>query len=386
MDEGTGTFAISYVDGSSSRGDYFTDVFEIGDTAVTNMTMGLGLETNIPYGLVGVGYARNEASSSADEIYPNLPVQMKDLGLIPTVAYSLWLNDLDASTGNILFGGIDTKKYKGDLQRINIQKDPQTKDFTSFLVGLTSLQATSNSGNDGLTSQEFPIPVVLDSGTTLSFLPTDLTEQIWEEVGALYDSGLESAVVPCSRGTSQGHFSFGFGGPGGPVINVTMDELVMTLTSSGDAPQPTFPSGPYEGQEACLFGIQNMSSDPFLLGDTFLRSAYVVYDLVNNQIALAETDFNATESNVVPFASEGAPIPSATAAPNQDSSTQGGGAGSSSSAPTYGAKGGFKEDQQDDDSSSASSILGVPDWAVMMVVTGTSLLYTCTVGVGFLLQ
>ena len=377
-----GTFSISYVDGSSSRGDYFADVFEIGDTAVANMTMGLGFQTNIPYGLVGVGYARNEAASIAT-IYPNLPVQMKDLGLIPTVAYSLWLNDLDASTGNILFGGIDTKKYKGDLQRINIQKDPQTKDFTSFLVGLTSLQATSKSGNDGLASQEFPIPVVLDSGTTLSFLPTDLTEQIWEEVGALYDSGLESAVVPCSRGSSEGHFSFGFGGPGGPVINVTMDELVMTLTSSG-GPQPTFPSGPYEGQEACLFGIQNMSSDPFLLGDTFLRSAYVVYDLVNNQIALAETDFNATESNVVPFASEGAPIPSATAAPNQDSS--GAGLGSGSSTPTYGAKGGFKEDQ-DDDSSSASSVLGIPDWVVMAVVTGTSLLYTSTVvGVGFLLQ
>jgi hypothetical protein len=57
------------------------------------MTMGLGLTTTIPYGLVGVGYAANEAISSS-KTYANLPVNMVNEGLINTVAYSLWLNDL----------------------------------------------------------------------------------------------------------------------------------------------------------------------------------------------------------------------------------------------------------------------------------------------------
>ena len=35
-----------------------------------------------------------------------------------------------------------------------------------------------------------------------------------------------------------------------------------------------------------------------MLGDTFLRSAYVVYHLGNNQISLAPTVFNATDSDV----------------------------------------------------------------------------------------
>src|SRR5690606_4798993 len=91
-------FDIAYVDGSSSRGDYFTDVFQIGDVSVQNMTMGLGLSTDIAYGLVGVGYAINEAivstTQSLDAAYPNLPVRMVEQGLINTVAYSLWLNDL----------------------------------------------------------------------------------------------------------------------------------------------------------------------------------------------------------------------------------------------------------------------------------------------------
>lgn len=96
-DVGKGEFSITYVDGSHSKGDYFEDRFEIG-SAVVNVTMGLGIDTDIAYGLVGVGYALNEAivadTQSASSAYPNLPVTMVNEGLINSVAYSLWLNDL----------------------------------------------------------------------------------------------------------------------------------------------------------------------------------------------------------------------------------------------------------------------------------------------------
>ena len=96
-----GEFDIEYVDGSSSKGDYFTDVFEIGGATLQNMTMGLGIQTDIAYGLVGVGYAVNEAivgqTQSLKSVYPNLPVNMVNENLIKTVAYSLWLNDLGKS-------------------------------------------------------------------------------------------------------------------------------------------------------------------------------------------------------------------------------------------------------------------------------------------------
>ncbi|KAH6619292.1 mitochondrial elongation factor g 1-like protein [Chaetomium sp. MPI-SDFR-AT-0129] len=336
---GKGQFDIEYVDGSSSKGDYFTDVFEIGGATLKNVTMGLGKRTDISYGLVGVGYAVNEAivgtTQSLSSVYPNLPVSMVDEGLINSVAYSLWLNDLDASSGSILFGGIDTEKYKGDLTRIEIY--PTQKDiFSAFMVALTSLGGHSASGRDTLTSREFPIPVVLDSGTTLSYLPTDLARQTWTEVGAIYSDQLGAAVLPCAMQNSKGYFSFGFAGPNGPRINVTMDELVLDLTS-GRA--PTFTSGPYAGQEVCQFGIQNFTSAPYLLGDTFLRSAYVVYDLVNNQVGIAATDFNSTDSNIVPFPSMSAPIPSATVAPGQSEVTQ----VPSVTTPAYAASPGFME-------------------------------------------
>ncbi|KAK0655659.1 aspartic peptidase domain-containing protein [Cercophora newfieldiana] len=335
---GQNEFDISYVDGSSSKGDYFTDVFEIGGASLSNMTMGLGIKTDIAYGLVGVGYALNEAivgnTQETSSAYPNLPVNMMEEGLINTVAYSLWLNDLDASSGSILFGGIDTEKYHGELTRINIY--PTQKLYTAFLVAFTSLGAYSPSGSDTLTSKSFPIPVVLDSGTTLSYLPTDLAMQVWKEVGAIYSSQLQLAVIPCQMQNSKGYFSFGFGGPNGPLINVTMDELVLDLTGG----QPlTFNNGPYKGMDACEFGIQNFTNPPYLLGDTFLRSAYVVYDLVNNQIGIAPTDFNSTRSNIVAFASKSAHIPSATVAPDQSQVTD----VPSVTSPAYSASPGFTD-------------------------------------------
>lgn len=372
---GQDEFSISYVDGSSSKGDYFTDDFEIGGTSLSNVTMGLGEETDISYGLVGVGYAINEAivgtEQSYSAAYDNLPVQMQKEGLIATNAYSLWLNDLDASTGSILFGGIDTDKYEGDLSRIDIIPDSSSGRYTSFEVYLTSVTANSSSGSDSLSSSEYPIPVVLDSGTTLSYLPTDLARQMWTEVGAIYSSDLQSAILPCSMASSSGQFLFQFAGSEGPQIAVGMDELVLSLVTSGS--NPTFSSGEYQGQEACQFGVQNFSSDPFLLGDTFLRSAYVVYDLVNNQIAIAKTDFNATTSNVVAFASEGAEIPSATAVANQVTSSAGSGSGTT---PTYGASAGFG-------TKSAAYMVPAFDWAKVGVMGAATLFMF--VGSGFFL-
>ncbi|RWA11115.1 hypothetical protein EKO27_g3989 [Xylaria grammica] len=299
-------FRISYVDTSYSQGDYITDTFGIGDVSLQNMTMGLGLDTDIAYGLVGVGYALNEASvSRSHELYNNLPIVMRNEGHIATNAYSLWLNDLDASKGNILFGGVDTT------------------------MKLTSLEAHSSSGDDSLSSTSFPISVVLDSGTTFSYLPQDLAEEVWQEVGAEYtvvsNNGAGVPLISCDLANSNGFFSFGFGGDGGPVIKVGMDELVI-------------PSGTLNGRQVCQFGIQNFSGDPFLLGDTFLRSAYVVYDLENNEIGLAPTDFNATTSKVVAFPSQGAKIPSSTPAPSQDAANSG-----PSSSPDFSASKGFKD-------------------------------------------
>lgn len=362
-DTGTNLFAITYVDNSYARGDYFTDDFTMGDVEVKNMTMGLATTTTITYGLMGIGYAINEASvDTMDETYPNLPVAMYQSGYINSIAYSLWLNDLDASTGSILFGGIDTSKYTGNLTRVELIADNGTYDH--FKVAVTSITATSSSGTDMLSPDSLPFEAVLDSGTTLTYIPDGLASQVWLEVGAIYEPDWDLAVLPCSFAQHSGNFTFVFGGSGGPEIVVGMDELVVDLTNGN---QPTFTGGKYKGESVCEFGIQNYtSSEVYLLGATFLRSAYVVYDLVNNEVGIAQTNFNAGDSNIIAFKSKGATIPSATAAPNQNSTKSTPTSTSTSTSTDLSAADGF---QQETDSNASAMV--VPGSSSLVVATIT---------------
>lgn len=322
------------------------------------MTMGLALKTkDVEYGLVGVGYMRNEASTQAPlrKIYPNLPVALQMQGKTNSIAYSLWLNDKTADKGNILFGAVDTEKFQGSLSIMDILVDERINNYTHFSVPLTSVSANSSSGNDILTTDEtMPITAVLDSGTSLTYLPDDMAKQAWKEAGAIYDNSREFgiALIPCEFGeNNKASFTFGFAGPNGPKIEVAMRDMVVPAYKGKARP---FPSGPYKGKSICTFGIQNQTASDdlpvYLLGDTMLRSAYVVYDLVNNQIGIAPTKFNAAKSNIVTFDSNGATIPNGktiaggakkepTAPTNQFKAQSGFASGGGSSTSTIGSSG-----------------------------------------------
>lgn len=188
--------------------------------------------------------------------------------------------------------------------------------INEFAVALSSVTAISKSGTDKLGSASFPAAVVLDSGSTNCYLPSDLAQEMYKEVGATVDSSGIPAV-PCTYRNSKGYFSFGFGGPSGPIVNVTMSELVLGVVGN-------FTAGPNKGQDACQFGILAAESrGPLVLGDTFLRSAFVVYDLMNKEVALAQAKLNVSDSNVVAFANLSATIPSSTPAPNESHIEQG---------------------------------------------------------------
>jgi hypothetical protein len=223
----------------------------------------------------------------------------------------------EATSGSILFGAVDTAKYSGDLISVNVYPDQEGGRVDSFTVAFTSLSASSSSGTDQLTPSNYASPAILDSGTTITLLPDDIVKTVFEELGAQNSEQLGAVVVPCALAQNTGTLNYQFGGANGPIIKVAMSQIVLPLVlSNGEVPTYT------NGEAACQLGIEAAGNDPVLFGDTFLRSAYAVYDLENNRIALAQTDFNATGSNVVAFPSQGAPIPSATSASDEAAVTQ----------------------------------------------------------------
>jgi hypothetical protein len=136
------------------------------------------------------------------------------------------------------------------------------------------------------------VPVVLDSGTTLTYLPSDLTNAIISQFGAIDDTRYSNLIfVDCDWCTTRANdsLSFGFGGSNGPAIHISLNEVIWTIT--GDYPDSPF-------NNTCDLGIRAAEISTYLLGDTFLRSAYVVYDIDHNQIALAQTNFEAPGSEV----------------------------------------------------------------------------------------
>ena len=194
----------------------------------------------------------------------------------------------------MLFGGYDTEKYTGDLSVLQIQPDSQSGNITSFTVAWTSLSVTDpSSGTTTLTTDSFAAPAVLDSGTTLTGLPTDLYNQLAQYSDVVNDPTY-GALVNCNISSYTGTLNYGFGGSGGPTINVPFYELAVPAVDQNGNPL-TFE----DGTSACTFGLFPVDDgQSILFGDTFLRSAYVVYDLDNQQIAIAPTVFNTTKSNI----------------------------------------------------------------------------------------
>ncbi|KAI1376693.1 acid protease [Hypoxylon crocopeplum] len=302
-------FNISYVDGSGASGDYVTDTIAIGGSTLEGFQFGVGYSSTSEQGILGIGYPVNEVQvgRAGMDPYENLPKKMVSDGMISRNAYSLWLNDLDANTGSILFGGVDTAQYTGSLQTLPIQSNGGV--FSEFLITLTSLSV----GNTSIADNQ-ALAVLLDSGSSLTYLPDNMVEAIYEQVDAQYDSSEGAAYVPCSLADQTATIDFVFSDPR---ISVEMNELVLDLvTASGR--RPTFSNG----VTACLFGIAPAGSGTNVLGDTFLRSAYVVYDLDNNEISIAQTNFNTTDSNIQEIPS-GTGIPDATAVANSVSATEG---------------------------------------------------------------
>lgn len=92
-----------------------------------------------------------------------------------------------------------------------------------------------------------------------------------------------NALVPCNLSTADATFTFGFGGPKGPQITVPISDFI--------SPRSEHPDLAFEdGTPACELTIGSSGDTDMSLGDSFLHSAYAVYDIENQAIALAQSN------------------------------------------------------------------------------------------------
>jgi len=288
-------FNITYEDGSGSSGDYVSDTVRFGGVTIPNQELGVGYQSTSAQGLIGIGYAINEAIVAYDngQPYDNVPVSLVQNGFINTNAYSLWLDDLDASTGSILFGGVNSAKYTGTLGTLPVI--PQYGLYQALYIGMSALGANGTSGS---IASGLAVAALLDSGTSLTYLPNSLAQGVFNAYGAKYSQYVGAAIVDCNLAKTQATLDFTFVGV---TIRVPMSELVI-------------PAGYSRGRLVCILGVLPADGTPTVLGDTFLRSAYVVYDLSANQISIAQTNFNPGADSIKEITTAG--VPGASVIPN----------------------------------------------------------------------
>lgn len=259
-------FQISYLDGLGASGNYYKDdfAFLLGLTLLLDFQFAVVDSANADgTGILGVADKNQEASESQ---YDNLPWALLKAGVTPKASYSLFLGSEQEGKGSIIFGGIDTDKYEGDLQKYPVS--------TSEGLGLLPLSATIN-GNTINLGEAF----ILDSGTSWNLWPSELLDSV---ASALGSSGQFQGVylVNCDQ-PSDKSLTFNFGKNS---ISLPYSDLVVNI-GSDDQPQ-------------CGIGAQGTDLDPYIFGDVFLRSAYVYYDLTDDTISIAQAKYSSS-SNII---------------------------------------------------------------------------------------
>lgn len=300
-------FYIEYATPTYETGNWSTDTFGIGDIQIPNFSFGLGLGGNSSTAFLGLGYTKTEASYANVNTkyeYANLPIRLVDSGITNTPAYSLWLGGFELyAGGKVLFGGVDHSKYEGTLGKLPVLKD-SAGEYSYLNVALHELTLSVNETKKELLGGK-AIPALLDSGATRTYLPLELAKEVLiNQLNVTY-SPLDGGYV--TRCATKGGLTFNFGGV---IIEASFSSLFKPVT--GYFSPTTFP----DGSRKCVVDIDASTASYALLGDSFLRNAYVVYDLKNNEIALAQSKPTATDSNVEAIVST---IPSATKAPGYSS-------------------------------------------------------------------
>ncbi|KAG5367953.1 Candidapepsin [Yarrowia sp. C11] len=248
-------YFIQYVSGNAS-GNWGTDTLSLGGATLSNFQFACASNAAGNTGVLGVSVEAQESVGQYGTEYPNFPVALQNAGYIDRLVYSLYLNTADSTDGTFLIGGIDHAKYSGNLAVLPItQEYALSVDYTSITYNGDEVAGSGQA--------------ILDSGTSLTYIPDAAFQTLVSDLG-LYDSldpntGLVD--IPCDSDVSV-EFNFN-----GVTITASAEQLVL----------PT-------GSDSCGFGIlSNKYADGYtLFGDTFLRNAYVVYDLQDSQIDLAQ--------------------------------------------------------------------------------------------------
>ncbi|KAI0390894.1 aspartic peptidase domain-containing protein [Xylariaceae sp. FL0594] len=254
-------FEIRYGSGSLS-GFVSQDDVTIGDIKIKGQDFaeatsepGLAFAFGRFDGIMGMGFDRISVNGIVPPFY-----QMVNQKLIDEPVFAFYLNSESGSDDSeVVFGGVDKDHYTGKITEIPLRRKAYWEvDLDSISFG----DETAELDNTG---------VILDTGTSLIALPTDLAELLNKEMGAKKGYNGQYSI-DCSARDSLPDVTFKLSGYD---FSITPYDYILEVSGSCistfmgmDFPAPVGPLA--------------------ILGDAFLRKWYSIYDLGKGTVGLAK--------------------------------------------------------------------------------------------------
>ncbi|KAK0711862.1 aspartic peptidase domain-containing protein [Lasiosphaeris hirsuta] len=302
-------------------GKSFTDRLVLGDLEMEDHPIDLTTSSSQAVGVLGLG--SNDAFGHLDAFMDRIVSSGKAI----TSAYSIWLDDPEGLSGNLLFGAIDESKYVGDLSRLKASRPNAYAGSFNVVIDRVN-HSSSESIMSTLELTDLPVIVSINPAETLSYLPPSIVDDIMALSGATWNETLKRVVIDCedAERDDSAKFFFELEGSWGPVLSVSLADLVVTQAAYMEKFEGASSWGElHEQDNTCLFGLQNglpkgmaaSTATYFILGSSFLRRSYLVFDVANHEIALAPVKYaSAATSNpsrtssIITFESYAAHVPS----------------------------------------------------------------------------
>ncbi|AMD21994.1 HFR139Cp [Eremothecium sinecaudum] len=272
-------FNIRYVDGSYSRGVWGMDDIVLDGVKIEGLSFAVASHATSSIAVLGIGLPSLETTNfvvgQEPYAYDNLPRLLQRNGLIARNAYSLYTNRLSAEAGSIVFGGVDHRKYHGKLLTLPLVNVQPTTDVIRTL-SIIMTEVAFNSSRSRTIAFDGKIGALLDSGTTLSYFPRQISETLARAAGAIWSNQFNAFVGFCPSPDDKSKLEFEFNGVSisVPIQDFTLETGVANI---------------------CLYLFVPWERNMVILGDIFLTAAYIVYDLDRLEVSMAQARYSNSE-------------------------------------------------------------------------------------------
>lgn len=272
------SFALTYGQGSI-HGEYAKEKISLSPTSDLSISQTFGLTKSAQdiithdvkmtsNGILGLGFPALTANSDTLEAYNPFVFELVQQKKITNPVFCISLNNEDGWQSELTVGGIDKTRYTGEIHYVDVEKNTnpktQEKDYTFWSVWLESVGVDNK--------EEVKSNVILDTGTTLSYLTKGLADRIVTDVTQeklTFDLQNELYLVKCELKNSNKKVVMDFKGV---QISIDVADLILPFN-----------------EDHCSFGITYNfdKKNSLVLGDSILRSAFFVFDLGQNKVGMA---------------------------------------------------------------------------------------------------